>query len=121
MTTPRALWLPFEVDDLDSLKRFYRDLLGLPEVDSWTTPTERGTVLRITDGAYLELVSPGTSRAPVPLAIELAGRSEVEATFARLHGAPVVRPPGPYLRGHYGFEVRDPSGTHIMVWHEKPT
>lgn len=117
--TPRALWIPFEVDDLDRAVRFYTDHLGLSQVDGWNRDGERGVVLRAADGAYIELVSPGFSSTP-PLAFELASRAEVDAAYAawRPAEAEELAPPHRYPRGHYGFEVRGPAGANVMVWSE---
>ncbi|WP_018682149.1 VOC family protein [Actinokineospora enzanensis] len=117
MNPPRALWLPFEVDDFAATRAFYVDGLGLSVVDQWVAGAERGVVLRAADAAYVELVSPGIRRS-APLAFELPDRASVDAVHARLVGVEVLRPPGVYPRGHYGFEVRDPAGTPVMLWHE---
>ncbi|MGQ0839784.1 VOC family protein [Actinokineospora sp.] len=117
MTSPRALWIPIEVDDFDTAHEFYTSRLGLSAVDGWSTESERGVVLRAGEGAYVELVSPGRHRAP-PLAFQLGDRTEVDRVFAALGPAKVIRPPARYPRGHYGFEALDPAGTHVMLWHE---
>jgi catechol 2,3-dioxygenase-like lactoylglutathione lyase family enzyme len=117
---PRALWLPFEVEDLDQATRFYTDRLGLSVVDGWDRDGERGVVLRAADGAFVELVSPGAGHPPM-LAFEMADESEVDGSYARWRsgGNIGVSPPHRYPRGHYGFTARGPAGATVMVWSEK--
>jgi catechol 2,3-dioxygenase-like lactoylglutathione lyase family enzyme len=112
----RALWIPFEVEDLDAATRFYTDRIGLSVVDSWDRDGERGVVLRVADGAFVELVSPGTGQPPL-LAFEVADESEVDERHARWLSKPP--PPHRYPRGHYGFTTPGPAGVTVMVWSEK--
>ncbi|MFL6140293.1 MAG: VOC family protein [Labedaea sp.] len=115
----RALWLPFEVEDLDEATRFYTGHLGLSIVDSWDRDGERGVVLRVADGAFVELVSPGAGHPPV-LAFEVAGRSEVDDCHDRWSGGGGGVPrPHRHPRGHYGFTAAGPAGATVMVWSEK--
>ena len=113
---PIGLWLPYEVDDLDAATRFYTVRLGLSEVDRF----DDGVVLRAADGAYVELAQAGADR-PAPVAFELATDAEVEAAYTALRPGPaeLVRGPGRYPRGHYGFEVRGPAGATVMIWSER--
>ena len=114
----KALWLPFEVSDLDGALAFYEGRLGLARTDAWTRDGERGAVLRAAGSAYVELVEP-IGRAPVrgaPLAFELASAAEVDA-FARLDGPAPHR----YPRGHYGFVLPAPAGAEVMLWSEAET
>jgi catechol 2,3-dioxygenase-like lactoylglutathione lyase family enzyme len=113
--TPRALWIPFEVKDLDAATRFYTDHIGLSVVDSWDRDGERGVVLRVADGAFIELVEPGVGH-PTLLAFEQADESEVDAVYQRV--GEDNPPPQRYPRGHYGFAVDGP-GVRVMVWSEK--
>jgi catechol 2,3-dioxygenase-like lactoylglutathione lyase family enzyme len=115
--TPRAVWLPFEVADLDDATRFYTDRLGLSVVDSWDRDGERGVVLRVADGAFIELVSPGAGHNTTLLAFEYATQSEVDSVHAAWPGAPAR--PYRHPRGHYGFVAGGPAGAKVMVWSEK--
>ena len=112
----RALWIPFEVEDLDAATQFYADHLGLSIVDSWDREGERGVVLRVAEGAFVELVSPGVGQPPL-VAFEVPNESEVDDVYAGL--ADATTPPATYPRGHYGFTVLGPAGTNVMVWSEK--
>ena len=107
----RALWLPYEVTDLDAAQRFWTVHLGLSQVDGWERDGERGVVLRA-GYAYVELVS-GKDRAGPP-ALEMRADAEVDAVAAALGGTPHRFP-----RGHYGVTVPGPAGAPVMVWSEK--
>lgn len=112
----KALWLPYVVADLTTARAFYTDHIGLSEVDSWRSPHERGSVLRATEGAVIELVeriqlSPAR---PPPLAFEVDDEGAVDFHAARLSAIPHR-----YPRGHYGFEVPGPAGATIMIWSER--
>jgi catechol 2,3-dioxygenase-like lactoylglutathione lyase family enzyme len=111
--TPVALWLPFEVDDLDRAESFYTDRIGLSVVDGWNRDGERGVVLGA-GSAYVELVSPGRP-GPAPLAFQFARASDVDSIGRRIGGMPRR-----YPRGHYGFETDGPDRhARIMVWSER--
>ena len=114
--SPRALWIPFEVDDLDAATRFYTDQVGLSVVDSWNRDGERGVVLRVAEGAFIELVSPGVGHPPL-LAFELSDESEVDEMRAGWEGE--SGEPHRHPRGHYGFIAPSPTGMNVLVWSEK--
>lgn len=109
--SPVALWLPYEVDDLDAAVEFYTDRVGLAVVDSWRGEGERGVVLGA-GAAYVELVAPGRP-GPAPLAFQLDSAAAVDA--ARFGGAVARRFP----RGHYGFLVDGPAGARVQIWSEQ--
>lgn len=115
--SPRALWIPFEVDDLDAATRFYTDHVGLSLMDSWERDGERGVVLRVADGAFIELVAPGVGHKPL-IAFELADESDVDASHAGWSAGDEIAPPHRHPRGHYGFTVDGPAGVRVMVWSE---
>lgn len=118
--TPRAVWLPFEVTDLDSAVRFYESRFALSRVDEWDRDGERGVVFRIAGDTCLELVSANAERR-APVAYELADEQAVDEAFTAWAptGADLIAPPHCYPRGHYGFEVRSPAGAELMIWSEK--
>jgi predicted enzyme related to lactoylglutathione lyase len=118
----KALWLPFEVTDLDGALTFYVDRLGLVRTDGWARDGERGAVLRATGTTYVELVQPA-GRAPrngAPLAFELQTAAAVDAAFAAVapSAGELTAPPHRYPRGHYGFTMRAPAGAEVMLWSE---
>jgi catechol 2,3-dioxygenase-like lactoylglutathione lyase family enzyme len=114
---PSALWVPFEVSDLDAATRFYTERVGLSVVDSWYRDGERGVVLRVADGAFIELVSPGAGHPGPLLAFEQTNRSEVDERFANWPGE--AEAPYRHPRGHYGFTAPGPAGVKVMVWSER--
>lgn len=109
----KTLWLPYVVADLRGARAFYTGL-GFPEIDSWEHPHERGSVLRVAEGAVVELVEAVGAPRPPPLAFEVDDEEAVDSYAARFGAAPHR-----YPRGHYGFEVPGPAGATIMIWSEK--
>ncbi|HEY4457624.1 MAG TPA: VOC family protein [Pseudonocardiaceae bacterium] len=115
---PQALWLPFEVTDVDAATDYYAKRLGLSIVDGWDRGGERGVVLAA-GSAYVELVSAPVARAG-PAAFQLNAAADVDRAFADWRpGAELRIGPHRYRRGHYGFEVAGPAGADVMVWSEK--
>jgi lactoylglutathione lyase len=57
MTRIHELRIALTVDDYEGAVAFYRDALGLPEVESWERPNGRGTILDA-GRATLELFDP---------------------------------------------------------------
>lgn len=110
---PVALWLPFEVGDLDAAAAFYTDHVGLSVVDGWAAPGERGVVLGA-GAAFVELVAPGRA-GTAPLAFQLTDAAAVDGARERLGAAPARR----YPRGHYGFTTDGPAGARVMIWSER--
>jgi len=108
----RALWLPYEVSDLDAAVAFYTDHLGLTTVDGWDRPGSRGVVLRVAEAAFVELATPG-SGAPAAVAVELSSHRAVDATWRNFKNAD---PPRRFDRGHYGFDADAPGPGRLMVW-----
>ena len=111
----RALWLPYEVTDVDAATAYFTNHLGLSTVDNWHRGAERGVVLKVADAAYLELASPGAG-APAPVAFELASAAAVDAVRRRFE--PMSTPARRFPRGHYGFDSASPVG-QVMVWSER--
>lgn len=115
---PHALWLPFEVTDVDAATDYWTTRLGLSTVDGWDRDGERGVVLAA-GSAYVELVSAPVARQG-PVAFELSTAAEVDRVFAGWGAGGDLRiGPHRYRRGHYGFEVGGPGGADVMVWSEK--
>jgi catechol 2,3-dioxygenase-like lactoylglutathione lyase family enzyme len=77
-----ALWLPFEVADLDSAAGFYTVQLGLSEVDRWDRAGDRGVVLDA-GRAFVELAS---ARADGPSARADGPSARADGPSARADG-----------------------------------
>ena len=115
---PHALWLPFEVTDVDAATDYWTTRLGLSTVDGWDRDGERGVVLAA-GSAYVELVSAPVARRG-PAAFQVGTADEVDRVFASWRAGGELRiGPHRYRRGHYGFEVAGPAGAELMVWSEK--
>ena len=115
-----ALWLPFQVSDVDSAVAFYTVHLGLSQVDGWNRDGERGAVLRAAGGAYVEVVStPGVPAGPAPAAFQFGSDAAVDRVFAALPAGTADGPPARFPRGHYGFTLSGPAGARLMVWSER--
>jgi NAD(P)-dependent dehydrogenase (short-subunit alcohol dehydrogenase family) len=122
-TGPVALWLTMEVDVFEPVASFYRDVLGLAEIDGWSIDAERGAVFAVGGAARIEVERPGAA-PPVSgarAAIEYADLDALTAAHARI-AALAGAEPTPVIahgRGHSGFTIRDPRGTEIYLWSEK--
>ena len=79
MTRIRELRIALTVDDYDRAVAFYRDALGLTEVESWDRPNGRGTILDA-GRATLELFDP--LQAETLDAIEVGRRVSGPIRFA---------------------------------------
>lgn len=102
------LRLAVTVDDYDGVLAFYRDVFGLPEIESWATPEGRGAVLdagratlELIDGPQADLIDRievGRRVAgPIRVALEVADSAAVAARLtaagaALLGDGPVVTP-----------------------------
>jgi methylmalonyl-CoA/ethylmalonyl-CoA epimerase len=126
MTRIRELRIALTVDDYDRAVAFYRDALGLSEVESWDRPNGRGTILDA-GRATLELFDPLQAETlddievgrrisgPVRLAVHVddaAAIAEelVQAGAAREHEL-VVTP-----WGDRNARVRTPDGLQLTLF-----
>jgi NAD(P)-dependent dehydrogenase (short-subunit alcohol dehydrogenase family) len=128
---PAALWLTVEVPEYAPATAFYRDILGLAEVDSWSDGAEQGAVYAVGPAARIEVERPATPAAQrARAAIEYPSLDALTAAHAAIterlrragdSGDASVRPT-PVIhhhRGHSGFTLHDPYGTEIYLWSEK--
>jgi lactoylglutathione lyase len=122
----KELRVAVTVEDYDGALRFYRDVLGLPVVESWSQPTGSGAVLAA-GAATLELLS--TSQAalvdevevgervagPVRFALEVDDSAATAETLtaggARRLGGPVVTP-----WSHRNVRLRAPDGMQLTLF-----
>ena len=111
-----------EVDAYDPARAFYRDALGLAEVDSWSVDGERGSVFTVGPAARIEVEHPAAPAVPTNgarAAIEYASLDALTAAHERIGALTPATPVIEHHRGHSGFTVRDPRGTEIYLWSEK--
>jgi len=120
-TGPIAMWLTIEVDDFAPAAAFYRDVIGLPEIDGWSSEGEVGAVFAVGPAARVEIERPAKPTPGARLAIEyadldaLAAAHEQIAAHLGADAVPLLR----HYRGHSGFTVHDPRGTELYLWSEK--
>ena len=107
-------------DRLEEVVRFYRDGLGLREIDRFHDHAGYdGALLTVGgDGAHLEFTTGGDETAPDPhpeslLVLYLGNDEAVRAVTARLEGEPVA-PANPYWNEH-GVTIEDPDGFRVVL------
>ncbi len=126
MPTVHELRIALTVDDYDGAVAFYRDALGLPEVESWDRPNGRGTILDA-GRATLELFDPlqaetldsievGTRvSGPVRLALHVDD-SEAVAAHLVAAGATAEHEPVETPWGDRNARVRAPDGMQLTLF-----
>lgn len=126
MPTVRELRIALTVDDYDAAVAFYRDALGLSEVESWVRPDGRGTILEA-GRATLELFDPQQAATldgievgrrvsgPVRLALHVddsgAVATDLVEAGASREGEPVQTP-----WGDRNVRVRAPDGMQLTLF-----
>ncbi|NLE52100.1 MAG: VOC family protein [Chloroflexi bacterium] len=123
----RELRLALTVENYDELVRFYRDVFGLPEIQSWDNPTGRGIILDA-GHATLELLSTDQTdlvdrvevgeegvSGPVRLALEVEDSVEMSQ---RLTGAGAEHVGGPVVTPwrHRNIRLRAPDGMQLTLF-----
>jgi catechol 2,3-dioxygenase-like lactoylglutathione lyase family enzyme len=122
----KELRVAVTVDDYDGALRFYRDVLGLPVVESWDQPEGSGAVLAA-GRATLELLSAPQAAlvddvevgervaGPVRFALEVddsvATAEALTAGGAQRLGGPVVTP-----WSHRNVRLRAPDGMQLTLF-----
>jgi catechol 2,3-dioxygenase-like lactoylglutathione lyase family enzyme len=122
----RELRLALTVEDYERALEFYRDVLGLPVVEAWDTPTGSGAILDA-GRATLELLSVKQAElvdhvevgervaGPVRLALEVEDSErtagELVAGGAELLAQPVVTP-----WSHRNVRLRAPDGMQLTLF-----
>ena len=126
MTTIHELRIALTVDDYDRAVAFYRDALGLTEVEAWERPNGRGTILDA-GRATLELFDPRQAETldeievgrrvsgPVRLAMHVddaaAASDRLAAAGATREHALVITP-----WGDRNVRVRAPDGMQLTLF-----
>lgn len=122
----RELRVAVTVHDYEAARRFFRDVLGLTEIESWDASPGRGTVLAA-GRATLELLDEAEAARVDDLEVgrRVAGTIrlalEVEdsaATTARLEaaGSTVLAPAKPMPWGHRNARVQAPEGVQLTLF-----
>jgi methylmalonyl-CoA/ethylmalonyl-CoA epimerase len=130
MQTIRELRVALTVDDYDRAVAFYRDALGLAEVETWDRPNGRGTILDA-GRATLELFDPlqaetldeievgrrvsGAIRFAIHVDDSAAAARELVGAGATAEHAPVVTP-----WGDRNARVRAPDGMQLTLFTPPP-
>ncbi len=126
MTAARELRLVLTVEDVDAALAFYRDALGLEQLDAWASEEGRGAILAAGD-ATIELIDADQAETidgievgrrvagPVRLALEVA---DSWATAERLAKAGAERLGGPVETPwkHRNVRLRTPDGTQLTLF-----
>jgi methylmalonyl-CoA/ethylmalonyl-CoA epimerase len=126
MPTIHELRIALTVDDYDRAVAFYRDALGLQEVEAWDRPNGRGTILDA-GRATLELFDP--RQAETLDAIEVGRRvsgvirlamhvDDADSAAAELVAAGATREHEPVVTpwGDRNARVRAPDGMQLTLF-----
>jgi|SRR5947207_12603639 len=126
----RQLRLCITAPDYDEALRFYRDVLGLPERASYTSPGDSGRVTILDAGvATLELADPVYAEyvdqvevgsrvgGHVRVAFEVADSDVVTATLAGA-GADVIAPPTRTPWNSLNARLAAPAGLQLTIFAE---
>jgi lactoylglutathione lyase len=122
----RELRVALTVEDYEQALAFYRDVFGLPVLESWETPTGSGAVLDA-GRATLELLSTDQAElvdqvevgervaGPVRLALEVDDSEQTAQALvaggAELIGGPAVTP-----WSHRNVRLRAPDGMQLTLF-----
>ena len=130
--SPLQLRLVVETEDFDAALAFYRDALGMPELESYSEGEARVVILSV-PSATLELSNPAQVRLiddvevghpvarPYPLSIRVAfDVKDAAATTTALEaaGATVVAPPTVTPWNSLNARLEAPGGLQITAFQE---
>ena len=122
----RELRVAVTVRDYEGARRFYRDVLGLTEVDTWEGPDGRGVVLDA-GRATLELLDEAEAArvddlevgrrvaGHIRLALEVEDSQAVTDRLAA-NGATVLAPATPTPWGHVNARVAAPEDLQLTLF-----
>lgn len=126
MPTIRELRIALTVNDYDQAVAFYRDSVGLAELESWVRPDGRGTILDA-GRATLELFDPQQAETldrievgrrvsgPVRLALHVGDSAAVAAHLVN-HGAALEHEVVVTPWGDRNARVRAPDGMQLTLF-----
>jgi catechol 2,3-dioxygenase-like lactoylglutathione lyase family enzyme len=105
----------------EAVRRFYRDVLLLPETGGWDAPADRGVFLGAAGGEIELMEADAVGAGILPqsegwrLALEVP---DAAAEYARLSALNVDLPRAPVSRpwGAVDFIVQDPAGNWILLF-----
>jgi catechol 2,3-dioxygenase-like lactoylglutathione lyase family enzyme len=109
--------------DWEDVRRFYRDVLLLPETGGWDAPNDRGVFLGAA-GGEIELMEVDAAAADIlpraggwSLALQV---EDAAAEYERLSALNVHLPRAPVARpwGAVDFIVQDPAGNWILLFQQ---
>jgi NAD(P)-dependent dehydrogenase (short-subunit alcohol dehydrogenase family) len=115
---PLRLWLAATVDAYPEVAAFYRDALGLAEVDGWPS----GAVFGVGATGRIEIARADAvdPAAGAVAALEFRDASALASARGRLVATGTdAKPITAHHRGHIGFTVTDPAGTSLYLWSER--
>ncbi len=126
MATVRELRIALTVNDYDAAVAFYRDALGLSEVESWVRPDGRGTILDagratlelfdLQQAETLDLIEVGRRvSGPVRFALHVDDSAAVATHLVRA-GASREAEPVETPWGDRNVRVRAPDGMQLTLF-----
>lgn len=120
--------IALKVSDLDAMAHFWRDHVGLQEMDRLTTDGIPWLIyLRITDTQFLELITGATTETAPPEShvgvthiCLTVGDLDVEAARLAANGVMLTSPITRGLDGNRGAWIQDPEGNRIELMEMHP-
>ena len=120
--------IALKVADLDAMAHFWRDQVGLQEMDRLVTDGKPWLIyLRITDTQFLELITgattaeaPPESHVGVTHICLTVGDLDVEAARLAANGVALAWPITRGLDGNRGAWIKDPEGNRIELMEMAP-
>jgi NAD(P)-dependent dehydrogenase (short-subunit alcohol dehydrogenase family) len=112
---PSGLWAASIVDGYPQVTAFYRDVLGLDQVDGW----DSGAVFGLGASGRIEIAAADalSPAADALIAIEYPSVEAFVAAYEHLVASGAdPKPITAHPRGHSGFTVTDPAGTSLYLW-----
>lgn len=106
--------------DFERSTAFYSDLLGFDVAEHWDGPDGRGTLFQASSAGVIEIFEdspehPFATPTGVKIAVEV---DDADLLYERVAeaGVDIVDRIGERPWGHRNFEIRDPSGLHLVFF-----